>query len=119
MGLPASSVRSSQVLIGRTGTRIAAVIGAAVIAVAGCSSGATCSVPVAPEKPVTVKADNGRLTDVTLTYGKKNEKAEGTLAEDGGSWKSSWSLRPSTTYTVTAKGAGDDGKEVTETSSRR
>ncbi|TDB96833.1 hypothetical protein E1266_08525 [Actinomadura sp. 7K534] len=140
MRLPASSVRSSQVLKGRTGTRIAAVIGAAVIAVAGCSSGgdggggagegggkgsdavtlsitpATGTKQVAPEKPVTVTADNGKLTGVTLTYGKKNAKAEGTLAEDGTSWKSSWSLRPSTTYTVTAKGAGDDGEEVTETS---
>lgn len=124
---------------GRTGTRIAAVIAAAVIAVAGCSSGgdggsgggdgggdakevaltitpATGAKDVAPEKPVTVTAANGKLTDVTLTYGKKNTKAEGELAPDGTSWKSSWTLKPSTTYTVTAKGTGSDGKEVTATS---
>lgn len=124
---------------GRTGTRTAAVIAAAVIAVAGCSSGgdggsgggdgggdakevaltitpATGAKDVAPEKPVTVTAANGKLTDVTLTYGKKNTKAEGELAPDGTSWKSSWTLKPSTTYTVTAKGTGSDGKEVTATS---
>jgi len=127
------------VIKGRTGTRIAAVIAAAVIAVAGCSSGgdggsgggdgggdakevaltitpATGAKDVAPEKPVTVTAANGKLTDVTLTYGKKNTKAEGELAPDGTSWKSSWTLKPSTRYTVTAKGTGGDGKEVTATS---
>ncbi|TDC57691.1 hypothetical protein E1281_03875 [Actinomadura sp. KC345] len=126
---------------GRTGRACAAIIGAVVIAAAGCSSGgdgggngggggggkaaeqvklsitpATGTKRAAPEKPVTVTADNGKLTNVTLTYGKKRKKAEGRLARDGTSWKSSWTLKPSTTYTVTAKGTGDGGKEVTATS---
>lgn len=123
-------------LKGRTGTAIAAILGAAAIAAAGCSSGgdggggggkaedavklaitpATGAQQVAPDKPVTVTADKGKLTSVTLTYGKKNAETEGTLAPDGSSWKSSWTLRPSTTYTVTAKGAGDGGKQATATS---
>ncbi|XRQ15655.1 Ig-like domain-containing protein [Actinomadura welshii] len=126
-------------LKGRTGT-MAAVIAALVITVAGCSSGdddgpggggggaaeaaavklsitpATGARQVAPEKPVTVKADNGKLTEVTLTYGKKETEAEGELAADGSSWKSSWTLKPSTTYTVTAKGTGEDGEAATATS---
>ena len=125
----------------RTGTASAAVAGAVLVAVAGCSSGgdgdgkggdggkggggdavklaiapATGTEQAAPDQPVTVTADNGRLTGVTLTYGKKNTKAEGKLAADGKSWKSSWTLRPSTTYTVTANGTGDGGKQVTATS---
>lgn len=123
----------------RTGTATAALIGAVLLA-AGCSSGgdgggsgggdggkaedavklaitpATGTKQVAPDKPVTVTADNGRLTSVTLTHGKKNTKAPGKLAADGASWRSSWTLRPSTTYTVTAKGAGDGGEPVTQTS---
>ncbi|MEU6753382.1 Ig-like domain-containing protein [Spirillospora sp. NPDC046719] len=124
---------------GRTGTAGAAIIGALAISVAGCSSGgggdkgggagggkaedaaklaitpATGAKQVAPDQPVLVKADKGKLTSVTLTYG-KNEKAAGTLAPDGKSWRSSWTLRPSTTYTVTAQGSADGGKPVTVTS---
>ncbi|MFE9099207.1 L,D-transpeptidase [Actinomadura geliboluensis] len=124
---------------GRSGTAIAAVAGAVLVAVAGCSSSggggkggdgggkdadavklaitpATGTRQAAPDQPVTVTADNGKLTNVTLTYGQKNAKAEGRLAADGKSWKSSWTLRPSTTYTVTATGAGEGGKPVTATS---
>ncbi|MGI5422509.1 Ig-like domain-containing protein [Actinomadura luteofluorescens] len=126
-------------LKGRTGTVGAAVAGAVVIAAAGCSSGgdggggggdggksedavklavtpATGTRQAAPDRPVTVTADNGRLTSVTLTYGKKGTKAGGKLASDGKSWTSSWTLRPSTTYTVTAKATGDGGKQATATS---
>ncbi|RFS84405.1 hypothetical protein D0T12_17835 [Actinomadura spongiicola] len=70
----------------------------------------------APDQPVTVKAEGGKLTSVTLTYGPKRTPATGTLAADGTSWRSSWTLRPSTTYTVTAKGSGDGGDPVTATS---
>ncbi|MFA1547296.1 L,D-transpeptidase [Actinomadura chokoriensis] len=126
-------------LKGRTGTASTAIAGAVLVAVAGCSSGgdgdgkggdggkaedavklaiapATGTRQAAPDQPVTVTADKGRLTSVTLTYGKKNAKAGGTLAADGKSWKSSWTLRPSTTYTVTAKGTGGGGEQVTATS---
>ncbi|WUI03048.1 Ig-like domain-containing protein [Spirillospora sp. NBC_00431] len=126
-------------LKGRTWTAIAAVTGAAAIAAAGCSSGggggdgggdggkaedtvklaitpATGTQQVEPGKPVTVTAGNGRLTNVTLTYGKNKTKAEGKLAAGGTSWKSSWTLRPATTYTVTAAGTGEGGKQATATS---
>ncbi|WP_243725776.1 L,D-transpeptidase [Actinomadura rubrisoli] len=118
-------------------TASAAIIGAVAIAAAGCSSGggdgkgsggakegdaaklaispSTGTKRVAPEQPVTVTADKGKLTGVTLTYG-KNLKAEGRLAADGKSWKSARNLRPATTYTVNAQGTGDGGKQVTATS---
>ncbi|GAA4227234.1 Ig-like domain-containing protein [Actinomadura meridiana] len=124
----------------RTGTA-GAIIAAAVLLAAGCSSGgdddggkgggggakaedvvklaitpATGTQQVAPDKPVTVTADNGKLTSVTLTFGKKKTKADGKLAADGLSWKSTRNLRPSTTYTVTAQGSGKDGKPGTATS---
>lgn len=130
---------------GRTGTASAAIIGAAIIGaavvvLAGCSSGgdgggkggdgggkaadavklaiapATGAQRVAPDQPVTVTAAKGRLTGVTLTYGKKNAEAQGVLAPDGRSWRSSWTLRPATTYTVTAKGTGEGGAQGTATS---
>ncbi|MFB4302896.1 Ig-like domain-containing protein [Actinomadura sp. NTSP31] len=124
---------------GRAATAGTAIIGALAISVAGCSSGgggdkgggsggggagdaaklaitpATGTKQVAPDQPVMVKADTGKLTGVTLTYG-KNQKADGKLAPDGKSWRSAWNLRPSTTYTVTAHGTGKDGKQVTTTS---
>ncbi|MEU5880672.1 Ig-like domain-containing protein [Spirillospora sp. NPDC047279] len=75
---------------------------------------ATGAKQVAPDQPVTVKADKGKLTEVTLADA-KGRKAAGRLAADGLSWKSDWTLRPSTTYTVTAKGT-DDGKAATATS---
>ncbi|GAA2155025.1 L,D-transpeptidase [Actinomadura napierensis] len=117
---------------GRAATAGTAIIGALALSVAGCSSGgggkaggsdgggkaenaaklaitpATGTKQVAPDQPVMVKATKGKLTSVALTYG-KNQKAEGKLAPDGKSWKSSWTLRPSTTYTVTAQGSSDGG----------
>ncbi|WP_067465403.1 L,D-transpeptidase [Actinomadura macra] len=123
-------------LQGRVGPASAAIIAAVAVAAAGCSSGgggkggsggdarepaklaitpATGTRQVAPEQPVTVKADKGKLTSVTLTYG-KNQKAAGKLAADGTSWKSASNLRPATTYTVTARGSGDGGAQVTATS---
>ncbi|RKS73290.1 peptidoglycan transpeptidase precursor (ErfK-YbiS-YhnG family) [Actinomadura pelletieri DSM 43383] len=116
-----------------------ALVAGAVLLVAGCSSGgdggggggsggddknavklaitpANGAQQIAPDQPVTVKAEGGRLTGVTLTYGQQRTPASGTLAADGTSWRSSWTLRPSTTYTVTAKGSGDGGDPVTATS---
>ncbi|MFG2001215.1 Ig-like domain-containing protein [Spirillospora sp. NPDC048911] len=121
------------------GRAFAAAMLAVAVAAAGCSSGgdgdgggkgggggggksdaklaitpATGTKQVAPDQPVTVKADKGKLTEVTVADA-KGHKAEGALAADGLSWKSRWTLRPATTYTVTAKGT-DDGKPVTATS---
>ncbi|MFI0446256.1 Ig-like domain-containing protein [Actinomadura sp. 6N118] len=126
---------------GRAGSACAAAMLAVAVAAAGCSSGgkddggksggngggggksdaaklaitpATGTKQVAPDQPVTVKADKGKLTEVTVADA-KGRKADGALAPDGLSWKSRWTLRPATTYTVTAKGT-DDGKAVTATS---
>ncbi|MFI0356504.1 Ig-like domain-containing protein [Actinomadura sp. 9N407] len=70
---------------------------------------------VAPDQPVTVKAEDGKLAGVTVAD-PKGRKAEGKLAADGLSWRTSWGLRPATTYTVTATGSADGGKALTSTS---
>ncbi|MBW8483261.1 L,D-transpeptidase [Actinomadura parmotrematis] len=117
----------------RAGT---AVSGAVLLALAGCSSGgggtggknggdggkdaatppaitpANGSKDVAPDQPVTVKAAKGRLASVTLADAKGAE-AEGALAADGASWRTSWGLKPATTYTLTARAA--DGGTATST----
>nr|WP_202421199.1 Ig-like domain-containing protein [Actinomadura rayongensis] len=69
---------------------------------------------VQPDQPVTVQAKAGRLTEVTVTDA-KGGRAAGTLAADGKTWRTTWGLKPSTTYTVTAKGDAG-GKPVTATS---
>jgi lipoprotein-anchoring transpeptidase ErfK/SrfK len=123
------------VLKGRTVLAGTAITGAAVLAAAGCSSGggdggsdggdapapkvaitpANGSRDVAPDQPVVVTSDKGRLTAVTVAD-PKGGKAEGRLAADGRSWRSSWGLRPSTTYTVTAQVAADGGKPAASSS---
>ncbi|MBT2211718.1 L,D-transpeptidase [Actinomadura sp. NEAU-AAG7] len=135
-------MRSSEVLKTRAGSAFVVTVAAVAVAAAGCSSGdgdggaakdggkaggaapdaarlaiapATGTRQVRPEQPVTVTADKGKLTDVALTYG-KNGKAAGALSPDGHSWRSVSNLRPATTYTVTARGSGKDGKPVTATS---
>ncbi|MGI5169313.1 Ig-like domain-containing protein [Spirillospora sp. CA-253888] len=114
-------------LRGRTAAAGAAITGLVVLGVAGCSSGgdgggggkgdgggeakaappaitpANGAKQVAPDQPVTVKSAKGKLGEVTVTDA-KGGKAEGKLAADGTTWRTTWGLRPSTTYTVTAKG---------------
>ncbi|WP_395106350.1 Ig-like domain-containing protein [Actinomadura sp. SCN-SB] len=123
-------------LQGRAIGAFTAVAAALVLAVAGCSSGdggtpggkeAEAAPPelaitpangakgVAPDQPVVVKVDKGKLAGVTLADGKGRE-AEGKLAADGTSWRSSWGLKPATTYTVTARSTAPDGKAATATS---
>ncbi|MFC9976466.1 Ig-like domain-containing protein [Spirillospora sp. NPDC127200] len=113
------------VLRGRTAAAGAAITGLVVLGVAGCSSGgdgggkgdgggedraappaitpANGAEQVAPDQPVTVKSAKGKLSEVTVTDA-KGGKAEGRLTADGTTWRTTWGLRPSTTYTVTAKG---------------
>ena len=126
-------------LKGRAATAGIAVFCAVAMAAAGCSSGkgdggksggndkgaagaagtlaiapATGTKNVSPDQPITVKADKGKVSNVSVTYG-KGKKAEGKLAADGKSWQTTWPLTPSTTYTVTAQGTGEDGKPVNST----
>ncbi|MEW2358624.1 Ig-like domain-containing protein [Spirillospora sp. NPDC029432] len=134
MGRAITSGRVGAKGIAARRARAVAAAGCAVAVVAaGCSSGgggsggdgspagkvavtpANGAREVAPDQPVTVKADGGKLTSVTVADA-KGRKAEGALAENGASWRTTWGLRPATTYTVTAKGEADGGKPMTSTS---
>ncbi|GAA3977672.1 Ig-like domain-containing protein [Actinomadura viridis] len=123
-------------LKGRPVTASTAMTCAVVVLAAGCSSGggkgggpgggdgpagtvaispANGAREVAPDQPVTVKAEKGgRLTAVTVADARGRE-AEGRLAGDGLSWRTTWGLRPATTYTVTARGTAG-GKPLTSSS---
>nr|BFE61313.1 Ig-like domain-containing protein [Dactylosporangium thailandense] len=70
---------------------------------------------VSPTSQVTVAIDNGTLSTVTVAAG--NKSLDGKLSEDKKSWTSSGSLAYGQTYTVTAAGAGADGKDVSQTAS--
>ncbi|MGK5557631.1 Ig-like domain-containing protein [Actinomadura kijaniata] len=111
----------------RTATAGAAVTGALTLVLAGCSSGgdggenggkggdakaappvitpANGTKQVAPDQPVTVRSDKGKITKVTVT-GPGDDRPEGALSADGRSWQTRWGLRPGATYTVTAQGEG-------------
>ncbi|WP_018656570.1 L,D-transpeptidase [Actinomadura flavalba] len=114
----------------RAGT---AVAGAGILLLSGCTGGGPGGVGakdepaappaitpangtknVEPDKPVTVRVRDGRLTEVTVAD-PQGRKAAGKLSGDGKSWTTTWGVRPSATYTVTAKGEAD-GKPVTATS---
>jgi lipoprotein-anchoring transpeptidase ErfK/SrfK len=119
------------VLQGRAIGAVTAVASALVLLIGGCSSGgdgggegggkgedappklaiapANGTRGVAPDQPVVVKVDKGKLSSVTLADS-KGRKAQGKLAPDATSWRSSWGLKPSTTYTVTAQSATGGGK---------
>jgi lipoprotein-anchoring transpeptidase ErfK/SrfK len=58
-----------------------------------------------------VKAAHGKLARVVVT-GPGGTKVEGELAPDRGSWHTKWTLRPATSYTVSAQATGDDGKQI-------
>ncbi|MWK39173.1 L,D-transpeptidase family protein [Actinomadura sp. J1-007] len=130
-------MRSSKVLKGRAGLAGVAIVCAAAVA-AGCSSGgdgdggkdggkdggpagtlaispAQGARQVSPDQPVTVKADKAKVTAVTVADAKGRYKAEGALAPDGKSWRTTRPLRPATSYTVTARGTGDGGKQINAT----
>jgi len=72
---------------------------------------------VLPTDPVTVAAQKGTLTSVTV---KDAEGAEVSgKQDDKGTWKSTQRLRPDTAYTVTAAASGPDGSPTTVTSAFR
>ena len=122
-------------LRGRTVRAGAALVGAAVLAASACSKGGDGGGPdggdapaakiaitpvngsrdVAPDRPVVVSTDRGRLAAVTVADA-KGRRAEGRLAADGRSWRTSRGLRPATTYTVTAQVAAGGGRQVTANS---
>jgi lipoprotein-anchoring transpeptidase ErfK/SrfK len=99
----------------------------AVLTAAGCSSGidgsgrkasaelvitpAQGTRQVSPDAGVSVKVAHGKIGRVVVTA-PGGSKAEGELAPDRGSWHTRWTLRPATTYTVSAQASGDDGKQI-------
>ncbi|WP_191248442.1 L,D-transpeptidase [Amycolatopsis deserti] len=70
---------------------------------------------VAPGEPVSVRATDGRLTEVTLRN-PEGEAVAGVLSADGTSWEFADGLGYGKQYTLTAVAVGGDGRQVTSTS---
>jgi lipoprotein-anchoring transpeptidase ErfK/SrfK len=71
---------------------------------------------VNPTTPITVKATNGKLVDVTVTNATKGTTVAGKLAEDGLSWVSTEDLGYGTMYKVLAHAVGSNGNPVEQQS---
>ncbi len=67
-----------------------------------------------PDKGVTVTAGGGVLEQVTVRGG--GDTVEGTLSPDKKTWHSTWTLKPGTSYTVTATAKNAAGRTTTATS---
>jgi lipoprotein-anchoring transpeptidase ErfK/SrfK len=67
-----------------------------------------------PDRGITVTADGGTISDVTVKGGAG--KVEGSLNDAKTEWHSQWALSPGTRYKVTAIAADADGHQVTQTS---
>ncbi|MFE6307277.1 Ig-like domain-containing protein [Nocardiopsis sp. NPDC057823] len=73
---------------------------------------------VAPNTPVTVTAENGTISEVTVDQvvpGQAEDEASpfemtGTLSEDGTAWTADWNLAPGADVTVTATAENADGE---------
>ncbi len=72
---------------------------------------------VNPGAGVTVTTHSGRIQAVTVTSGQNS--VTGTLNAAKTTWQSTWTLQPSSSYTVHATAVDSAGKTVTETSSFR
>jgi len=70
---------------------------------------------IEPDKPITVSATDGRLTQVAVTN-QEGRPVAGQLAPDGQRWVSTEALGYDRSYTVTATGTGTDGKTTSTTS---
>ncbi|MBB5851633.1 lipoprotein-anchoring transpeptidase ErfK/SrfK [Amycolatopsis umgeniensis] len=71
---------------------------------------------VNPATPVVVKAEHGKLTDVTVSNADKGNQVKGELASDGLSWKNTEPLGYGSTYKIMAHARGTDGKPVEQQS---
>ncbi|WP_433334263.1 Ig-like domain-containing protein [Spirillospora sp. CA-294931] len=63
---------------------------------------------VRPDKGVLVKATGGKLDTVSVTTGGK--QVPGTFSADRTSWRSTWTLKPSASYQVSATAKNPAGK---------
>ncbi len=70
---------------------------------------------VEPGKPITVAAENGELTKVTL-IGADGTRVKGSLNDDSTAWRAGEKLGFGKEYTLTARGIGSDGERVVERS---
>src|SRR4029077_713394 len=70
-----------------------------------------------PDRGITVTADGGTISDVTVKGGAS--KVKGSLNDAKTQWHSQWALSPDTRYTVTAVAADSDGHTVTKNSTLR
>jgi lipoprotein-anchoring transpeptidase ErfK/SrfK len=64
-----------------------------------------------PDSPITVEARQGTIEDVTVST--KDGVVEGDLNADRTRWRSRWTLKPGTAYTVDATALGRDGRTRT------
>ncbi|MGW5706435.1 L,D-transpeptidase [Amycolatopsis japonica] len=71
---------------------------------------------VNPATPVVVKAERGKLIDVTVSNADKGNQVKGELASDGLSWKTIEPLGYGSTYKIVAHAQGSDGKPVEQQS---
>ncbi|UMP00353.1 Ig-like domain-containing protein [Amycolatopsis sp. EV170708-02-1] len=71
---------------------------------------------VNPATPVVVKAEHGKLIDVTVSNADKGNQVKGELASDGLSWKTTEPLGYGSTYKIVAHAQGTDGKPVEQQS---
>jgi hypothetical protein len=65
---------------------------------------------------VAVKAEGGKLSDVTMTEAQGGKAVPGTLAADGLSWKPTGKVDRGVQYKITANGKDDKGRAATENS---
>ena len=68
---------------------------------------------VRPDRPVVVTAVRGTLRSVEVKGG--DGRAQGRMSRDRRTWRTRWTLRPGTTYTVTASGTGPAGEPTSLT----
>ncbi|TCP46840.1 peptidoglycan transpeptidase precursor (ErfK-YbiS-YhnG family) [Tamaricihabitans halophyticus] len=73
---------------------------------------------VEPGKPITVTAEHGKLSKVTLT-GEDGTPVKGKIVDDGARWVSGEPLGFGKGYTAKAVGTGSDGERAVESSSFR
>ncbi|MGW2815554.1 Ig-like domain-containing protein [Streptomyces sp. NPDC001415] len=65
---------------------------------------------------VTVKAEGGKLSEVTMTEVQGGKAVPGTLAADGLSWKPTGKIERGTQYKIAASGKDDKGRAAVENS---
>jgi lipoprotein-anchoring transpeptidase ErfK/SrfK len=114
--------------LGRRAVRPLALAAAAVVVLAGCSSGntggnGTSAISVEPAsgsgkvpvgKRITVRAEGGTLSSVEVSAPGPG-KVSGSWSKGKSIWTSATALAPGATYTVNAHGAGSGGKKLAKT----